>query len=154
VKKIWRGIFKKAFEDPTRGKLLPCGILTPRDKETTPIGIVALLQKSIPEERVGSFYPLRQSLKTSVKIRGMVKGSTLAKNGDAGRGIMVVDQVRQIAVSLPSDIWKSGHRDPLPLQKAFGQSRGNALVVDRDVKGCRHPAKPAQVFLISGDHKL
>jgi hypothetical protein len=93
-------------------------------------------------------------LKTRVKIRGMVKGSTLAKNGDAGRGIMVVDQMRQIAMSLPSDIWKRGHRNPLPLQKAFGQSRGNALVVDRDLKGCRHPAKPAQVLLISGDHKL
>jgi hypothetical protein len=112
VKKIGGGIFKKAFEDPTRGKLLPCGILTPRDKETTPMGIVALLQKSIPEERIGGFYPLRQSMKTIVKIWGMVKGATLAKNSDASRGIMVIDQVCQIAVGLPSDIRKSGHRNP------------------------------------------
>ena len=76
--------------------------------------IIGVIEKPVPQKRIGSFRPLCQSPQPRMKVRGMVEGMPLAKDRDVRKGVVPLQNMGQIGVGLAAKIREGAPQDPLP----------------------------------------
>ena len=114
VKEGRSGLPEKMSKDLAGPEFPSLRILAPWYKEPPSMRIIGIIEKPVPQKRIGSFRPLCQSPQPRMKVRGMVKGMPLAKDRDVRKGVVPLQNMGQIGVGLAAKIREGAPQDPLP----------------------------------------